>query len=141
MKSTNTYGATLDLAVLTPTVQAFDLNFNYGTGELTWTRGNGKKVLILIRENGSVNHPFDQVTYQVGDTICSSEVIYKGTGTSVILNLDPGNYTIQAFEFNGQAGLEKYLRTISISNPIDIEVTEGVEGIGSMIIESTFIVG
>lgn len=120
MKVTNTYGQALDLAVLPPTVQVSDFGWDDVEQKLSWTRGNGSRVLIFISVGSAVGFlPFDGVTYVVGGVYSGDEVIYRGTGVDIVLNgLENGvEYHVRGFEFNGAAGIERYLRDTALGNP------------------------
>lgn len=127
VKRTNTYGETLDLAILAPTQQAYDLvfsdestfdetfdeTFTGGTGELLFTRGNGSKFLAIVSRNPIVKLPKDGITYPLG--YCFSDgsfVIMRGSTPAIdMTDLDAGTWYVAVFEFNGFAGIERYNRT------------------------------
>lgn len=120
MKYTNTFGATLDLSVGRPTIQAHDFGWQDLTDTLTWVRGNGNKVIIFISVASEVEFlPFDYTTYIVGNSYGGDEVAYKGSESSVVLTglVDGIEYHVRAFEYNGFAGLERYLLDEAAFNP------------------------
>lgn len=129
MKYTNTYGLALDLALLAPTVQAYDLEL-ISNEELTLTRGNGRKYLAIVSQNEITELPFDGVTYAIGHSFGDgSYVIAKGVSTTIdVSDLEAGNWHIRIFEFNGFAGIEKYNREEANDNPIEfiIDADEGI---------------
>lgn len=131
MKYTNVYGDVEDLAVVKPTVQAFNLSYDNETKTLSWERGEGDKVLIILGKHKAVSHlPKNEQTYRVGQWICCDLVIYKGVGTSVDLSaLSDGLWYARAFEFNGYSSVEKYLLTTSATNPISFIIDSEEEGI------------
>jgi len=137
MKYTNTYGQTLDLAVIAPTIQAYDLEYSAvgtfdetfdetfeGEGLVTFTRGNGSKYLAIVSQNPITKLPYDGHTYSLGHVFSDgSYVIAKGTSTSIdVSDLAAGDWYIRIFEFNGFAGVEKYNRATANDNPLTFTV-------------------
>jgi hypothetical protein len=138
MKYYNTYGETFDLAVLAPTVQAYDLlhtgvgvfdetfdeTFGGDGGLVTFTRGNGSKYLAIVSQSPITKFPYDGITYPLGHTFSDgSYVIAKGTIPSIdVSDLAVGTWYIRVFEFNGFAGVEKYNRSLSTDNPLTFTV-------------------
>jgi hypothetical protein len=138
VKRTNTYGEVLDLAVIAPTVQAYDLEytpvntfdetmdetFGGGDGLVTFSRGNGSKYVAIVSQSPITKLPSDGVTYSLGHVFSDgSYVIAKGSIASIdTSDLAAGTWYIRIFEFNGFAGVEKYNRTIANDNPLSFTV-------------------
>lgn len=130
----------LDAFTSPPTIQASNIlfsNFSSTQFDLNWTRGNGDSVLVIAHVNAAVDAtPTDGSTYSASSIIMSGDeigtgnyVIYNGTGNGLTLvGIIPGNsYTIQAFEYNGNAGNENFLTTIGIGNPATLDLTPEIE--------------
>lgn len=137
MKYTNTYGQTLDLAVIAPTEQAYDLEYSAvgtfdetfdetfgGDGLVTFTRGNGSKYLAIVSQSPITKLPFDGHTYALGHVFSDgSYVIAKGSSVSIdVSDLSAGTWYMRVFEFNGFAGVEKYNRDTANNNPLEFTV-------------------
>ena len=121
--------ATIDYTA--PTTQASNVTFsNVTTTSMTasWTRGNGTNCIVFIKLASSGSPaPVKNTTYtanpvygsgtQIGTT--GWYCIYNGTGTSVnITGLTAvQTYRLKVCEYNGIAGLEKYLTTTATNNP------------------------
>jgi hypothetical protein len=137
MKYFNTYGQVLDLAVLIPTIQAYDLNHS-SADEVTFIRGNGKKYLAIVSQNEITKLPFDGVTYPIGYTFSDgSYVIAKGISTTIdVSDLINGTWFMRIFEFNGFSGIEKYNRDEANNNPL--EFIMGGDGIFDETFDETF---
>lgn len=138
MKYTNTYGQALDLAVIAPTIQAF--NIEQISNELVeFERGNGSKYIAIVSENPITNFPNDGVTYLLGHHFSDgSYVIAKGTVNNIdISNLTPGTWYLRIFEFNGFAGIEKYNRDAAVNNPVILLISDD-EGIFDDTFDETF---
>ncbi len=116
----------------TPSTQATNIVFSaVNTNRFTasWTKGNGTSRIVFI-EQGTVGtpSPVNNTTYTAnavfgsGSQIGSSGwyCVYKGTGTSVAVTGLSVNqtYNVMVCEYNGTAGLEKYLITTSTNNPL-----------------------
>jgi len=138
MKRTNTYGETLDLAVLAPTIQAYELeytavgsfddsfdeSFGGGEGVVAFIRGNGSKYIAIVSQSPITKLPFDGITYPLGYTFSDgSMVIAKGTSPSIdVTDLDAGTWYMRVFEYNGFAGIEKYNRSTAVDNPLEFTI-------------------
>lgn len=138
MKFTNTYGQTLDLAVLAPAIQAYELEytpvvtfdetmdetFGEGEGTVTFIRGSGSKYLAIVSPNPITKLPFDGVTYPIGHVFDDgSYVIAKGSVASIdVSDLSAGDWHLRIFEFNGFAGIEKYNRQSAVNNPLSFTI-------------------
>lgn len=95
--------------------------------QLNFTRGNGNKVLIIVKKDNAVDSlPVDDVFYEAAASFgegselgTGNYVIYKGTGTScVVTNLEQSStYHFRAFEFNGEDNREKYQTSTATGNP------------------------
>ncbi len=109
----------------TPTTQASGLQFAdiLSSGfTVSWTRGNGSQCIVFIKLNGAGNaSPVNNTTY-TANPVCGngSQIgatgwycVYKGSGTSVFITglASLSTYRVMVCEFNGIAGLEKYLTT------------------------------
>ena len=99
-------------ACTAPTVQAGNISFSSitdSTMTVSWTRGNGTKIIVLAKENSSVDFdPVSSVAYSAdshfsdGDEIGSANfVVYNGTGTSVtVTGLTAGTqYYFNLYEY------------------------------------------
>lgn len=113
-----------------PTVQATNIGFSNissTTVDVSWTRGNGEKVLLLVSGTTRVDSlPEDGTDYTadseipLGDTIGIDEyVAYEGTGTSATISglLQGNRYHFRLFEFNNSGTATRYLRTTATLNP------------------------
>ena len=134
MKYTNTYGATLDLAILAPIIQAsdlvlssestfdetFDETISGGSGDIVFTRGNGSKYLAIVSKNPIIKLPKDGITYPLGYCFPDGAfVIARGSSPLIdVSDLSAGEWYIRVFEFNGFAGIEKYNRSTPTDNPL-----------------------
>ncbi len=119
------------VALSRPELQASDFVFSdieYTQMTIDWTNGDGEKRAVFVKQgNSGTATPIDDTTYtastifgsgtEIGDTGWYN--IYNGTGTSTTLTgLDPGTeYIFQVFEYNGTAGIEKYLIDTANDNP------------------------
>jgi len=117
---------TTSVAFIPPTSSASNVSFTDTRVVQTtvkWTKGNGEKRLVLIREGSAVNQVpadstpyFDNSAFGSGSEIGSGNyVLYNGTGDSVTAtNLKSGtSYHIAIFEYNGIDQLAR----IKKSNP------------------------
>jgi uncharacterized repeat protein (TIGR03803 family) len=129
--------------VFVPTIQTSNIDFPFvGTNvaNISWINGNGESRAIFVKEGtGTITYPDNNTTYNAssdwntkGSQLGSSAYycIYNGSGNMISLNnLDPGiTYTVQAFEYNGNAGSEQYLLDAGTGNPITF-LTESVNAI------------
>jgi M6 family metalloprotease-like protein len=131
--STYSYGETEDYLInvvepcISPTIQAttFISSALADTSmTISWTRGNGNAVLVVARNEGSVNEiPSSDVYYEANPAFGSGAIIgtgnyvvYNGTGTSVIItNLTSGSgYYYSIFEYNSTTNC--YLTPALIGN-------------------------
>ncbi|MBX2977280.1 MAG: T9SS type A sorting domain-containing protein, partial [Ignavibacteriaceae bacterium] len=115
----------------TPTTQAHTLVFStLGSTSFTlgWTNGNGSKRAVFVKQaNTGEALPVNNTTYTAstgfgGGTEIGSTgwyCVYNGTGNGISITGLTKNteYIAQVFEYNGSAGSEKYLTTISTDNP------------------------
>ncbi len=113
-----------------PGVQASDISFsNIGSTsvDVSWTRGNGEKVLLLVSGTTRVDSlPEDGMDYTadseipLGDTIGIDEyVAYKGTGTTATISglLQGTRYHFRLFEFNNSGSATRYHTSSAPLNP------------------------
>ena len=138
MKRTNTYGEILDLAVLAPSIQAYDL-VQSSNVLVDFERGNGSKYIAVVSENPITLLPYDGHTYSLGHNFSDgSYVIARGTADSIdISDLGVGTWYLRIFEFNGFAGIEKYNRDEANDNPLTILISAD-EGIFDETFDETF---
>ena len=99
-----------------PDVQASGLTASDITGfslDLSWTRGNGDRCIILVKAGSAVDaNPTDLTTYSSSSYGFGSQIgtgnyiVYNSTGTSsVFSNLQPGiTYHFAIYEYNGSSG-------------------------------------
>ncbi len=114
-----------------PTTQALNLSFSNITTSsfnVTWERGNGDSVIIVIKQgssltetpsNGTSYNP--DPTYGSGETIATGcYVVYTGTGTAVSITglSSETQYTVKAFEFNNEEPYTDYLTSTATNNPV-----------------------
>ena len=65
---------------------------------LSWTKWNGKNVMVVRSTSASFTAPTQGTAYSVGNTIGSGTVVYNGSGTSFIdTGLNPGTTYYYAF--------------------------------------------
>lgn len=106
-----------------PSEQATDIIFNpidNTTLTLTWTRGNGEGILVLVKATSAIStHPSGSYTadaaYGSGSQIDGASVVYIGTGTTVdITGLTQGTtYHVRLYEYNGTT----YNTDAALNNP------------------------
>jgi hypothetical protein len=102
--------------VIAPTTQVSSITSTGATGNtitLNFAKGNGTGRVVVARKGSPVNAtPPDLVIYWADQSFGSGTkfgtdnyVVYKGTGTSVVVkNLEPNTtYYFEAFEYNGSA--------------------------------------
>jgi len=100
-----------------PTTQASALlytNMAPTSATISWTRGNGNRCLVVLREGSAVNSsPVDLTRYYSNSSFGSGAqvgsgnyTVYEGTGTTVnVSGLKIGvSYHVAVFEFNGFDG-------------------------------------
>ncbi|MGB8190730.1 MAG: T9SS type A sorting domain-containing protein [Chitinophagaceae bacterium] len=100
--------------VIAPTTQVPSISSTGVTGNtmtLSFTKGNGTGRIVIARKGSAVNaNPVDLTNYWSDEIFGSGTklgtdnyVVYKGTGTSVVVkNLEPNTiYHFTAFEYNG----------------------------------------
>lgn len=100
-----------------PNVQASGLTISNTTGssmDLSWTRGNGDRSIVLIKAGSPVDaNPSDLTSYTPSPSFGSgsligtgNRVVYAGSSNSAtIFKLQPGiTYHIAVFEYNGSSG-------------------------------------
>lgn len=110
---TNVLSDTVSTLMPEPTVQPSNVQFTSSTTNsltLKWTKGNGKKTLVIVRANQLVNYnAIDTTTYianpQFGQGqayMTNNYVVYADTGsTFTLLNLQPNTqYYFQISSFN-----------------------------------------
>jgi hypothetical protein len=118
MREVNVYGITEDLETQPPTVDPSGIS--YSSGVISWTRGDGDGVVVVISSRPITFLPKNNITYPKGVYVSLREsVIYRGDGSSVEFELQSGLvYFVAVFEFNGRASNEKYFGEGSASvNP------------------------
>jgi len=138
----NDYGVIFKY-VLPPTSQTSNIDFPFvgiNVADITWTDGSGEKRVVFVKEGtGTITNPVDNTTYTASTNWDSKGTqlgtsgyycVYNGTGNIVsITSLTPGtSYTVQAFEYNGEAGTEQYLLEAGSGNPITFQ-TESINAI------------
>jgi len=98
---------------IAPTTQASNLtvtNLASTTLKLNWTRGNGNSVLVVAKQNSSVNYaPLNGTGYEAnsvfgqGNTTGTGNfIVYNGTGTSVNISglTNSAAYDFYVYEYN-----------------------------------------
>lgn len=114
-----------------PLTQATTLTFSEVSDtqlRLTWVRGDGREVLIVVKTTASVTtRPSFNTSYTANSVFGSGSqigtgnyVVFKGTGTTVLITglTTSTGYTFYAYEFNfASLGTEKYLIDASSGNP------------------------
>jgi hypothetical protein len=112
---------TTSAAFTPPTTSATNLSFTdvrVNSAKIKWTKGNGEKRIVVLRENASVNQtPTDSTEYfgnsEMGagsDLGSSNFVVYNGDGDSCVITNLKSNKTYYAsiFEYNGPAQLSRF---------------------------------
>jgi hypothetical protein len=126
----------LSLPIGTPTVQASNAQLENNTrnaADLTFTKGNGFRTLVLMKEGSEVDFtPVDGTSYETSSVFGGSTELGTGnyailadTSTSIrVTGLTAGEtYFVKLFSFNGDSGTEKYLTTAPDTASVEIEVT------------------
>jgi hypothetical protein len=110
--------------IVEPTVNSSNLqvtNIGNTSATLTWTAGNGRQRLVVVRESSLLAYPPDNFnTYLASPNISMSQVtgynnfvIYNDTGNTVTVNglsLNT-NYSVDIYEYNGTNGNYVYKTT------------------------------
>ena len=120
-----------NLKAAAPTTQASAINFtDIGCNSFTinWTNGNGSNRIAVVYP-GAITGPTNGTSYTAnnayssGGALGGGKVVYKGTGSSVIVVGLAANttYTVVVFEFN--TGPINYLTTTTNSITITTETT------------------
>lgn len=123
-----------------PTTAATAVNFSNITSTgmtVNWTNGNGSERIVIIKGAAAVNAlPADGTSYTAnagfgkGSEIGTGNfVIYKGSGSSVIVNgLNPATtYHVSAVEFNGPANAENYRTSGAIGSQLTLNSPAGLQ--------------
>jgi len=104
--------------LLTPDVQVSELQLSGVTSSqimVNFVAGSGTKRMVLGKAGGPITaEPQDSITYPYGFEFEDGSIVYYvGTGTFFPVYNGRFNttYYFKAFEFNGRAGSENYLRT------------------------------
>ncbi|MEI7471230.1 MAG: T9SS type A sorting domain-containing protein [Chitinophagaceae bacterium] len=96
---------------------------------ISWSNGNAAKRAVFVKEGtGAITNPTDNITYTAssdwtakGTALGSSGYycVYNNSGNSITLTGLTANtlYIVQVFEYNGNAGAEKYYLSTAINNP------------------------
>lgn len=141
--SGNPANFTTDASIGAPTSQATNIiSIDTGTFylNLSWTRGDGDKCAVFIRQGGTgTAAPVDETTYVQGETFGEGDeigssgwyCIYNGTKNSaLVVGLTPSTrYRVMVCEYNGDPGEEMYNASTATGNPQDfVTASEGAEG-------------
>lgn len=123
-----------------PTTAATAVNFSNITSTgmtVNWTNGNGSERIVIIKGAAAVNAlPVDGTSYTAnagfgkGSEIgIGNFVIYKGSGSSVIVNgLNPATtYHVSVVEFNGPANAENYRTSGAIGSQLTLNSPAGLQ--------------
>ena len=107
-----------------PSTQASAVAFSNSTHnkfDISWTRGNGANVIVLLKAGSAVDsNPVDATNYTANATFglgteigTGNRVIYKGTGTSVsVTGLSSSTtYHVAVYEFNEGTGTSQNYTT------------------------------
>lgn len=121
---------TLKTTVPSPNQQARNILYSNAADksfDMKWSRGDGKKCLVVMKIGKSEITPptngteYDADVFGKGDKTDkdSSFVVYNGTESSIKMSkLSPNTlYTTQIFEYNGKGDQITYLKSSSSLNP------------------------
>jgi len=117
-----------------PTVQATNANFVNIAGtsmRVTWTRGNGDGVIVVLRDTGTIAAPADNVDYAYDlnytvapeiPTNTQNFVVYKGAATSAWVTglTKTTSYSVAVYEYAGSGASTDYLQTLPPAEDTDI---------------------
>jgi uncharacterized repeat protein (TIGR03803 family) len=137
------FGGSYDLGVifkyiLKPFTQAGNIIFPFvgiDLADISWTNGSGEKRAVFIKKGtGAITYPVNNTTYTAsndwntkGSQLGTSGYycIYNDTGNNLtITGLSQGTtYTVQVFEYNGEAGEEHYQLMTETGNPNSFQTT------------------
>ena len=109
-----------------PTAQATNANFVNIAGtsmRVTWTRGNGDGVIVVLRDTGTIAAPADNVDYAYDlDYTVAPEippntqnfVVYKGAASSAWVTglTKTTSYSVAVYEYAGSGASTDYLQTL-----------------------------
>jgi uncharacterized protein (TIGR02145 family) len=140
-----------------PSVQAKDITLDYISNvdaEITWNKGDGNRRVAFLRQGtGLLPSPASNKRYTANSIFGSGEqlngwyCIYDGTGDRVgVTGLTATtSYQVVVYEYNGQAGSERYLTASATSNPLPFTTTNipfvGVETINHYLSNGNMIWG
>lgn len=133
-------GATSCTAPSTQASSASTSGVGLNSGTISWTRGNGDNVLVVLQAGSAAATPASGTGYTAnaafgsGDALGTGFVVFNGTGTSVnVSNLTPNTtYHYAIHEFNNastcynNAGLTGTFTTLAVGTNSDI-ITAGGE--------------
>jgi|GEM_PF-1662858 beta-lactamase superfamily II metal-dependent hydrolase len=121
-----------------PTLQASNITFSAVDSlkmTVNWTRGDGQGcLLVACCENPVSNVPWDGYYYAASDSFgkgsaigTGNYVVYKGTGSSAVVNKLYGisTYHFAVFEYNGTDSCENYLTS---TYPAGNQITKSMSG-------------
>lgn len=97
-----------------------------GVIEVKWLPGTGEGRILLGERGNTVKPPKDGEVYEIGTNKLGSNSLFadfKGREKKFELNdLEPGRWTIQIFEYNGEGKYRNYLLSQADNNPRQILV-------------------
>jgi hypothetical protein len=109
---------------LNPTIQASNIyfsNISASNVDIKFTRGNGSACLVLITTGVTPTPPLqDHTSYAAFSQVGSSGwlCIFNGTSNSTsFAGSHPATFRTMVCEYNGTAGMEKYLSDTATHNP------------------------
>ncbi|MGQ9819305.1 MAG: fibronectin type III domain-containing protein [Candidatus Kapaibacteriales bacterium] len=91
-----------------------------GSIVLKWLRGSGEGRIVIGARGNKLNFPKDGESYNVGTKLGATRIFadLKGRETNLLLkNLEPGRWTIQIIEYNGDGKYRNYLLSPGDVNP------------------------
>jgi hypothetical protein len=118
-----------------PTINASNISYSKSSGfvNINFTNGNGRKRLVILRENSPVNSlPLDENWYNSNDTFglgtqlgTGNYLVYADTGNSVeVKGLNPlSTYYVSVIEYNGDFGFSNYLTSNILTGSFQSAIT------------------
>lgn len=119
--------------VVTPLENPNSLSYSCGAANtnnitLSWNKWNTKDIIILKNQTGTFTDPTQGTTYNLGNTIGGSEVIYRGSASAFTDQVIPGTaYYYKVYSENWSYYSSGTILSASISSALAAPATQTVD--------------